>query len=433
MNFKKENIMNNTSRAKEWDIIQRSLDTIIESFIKYHIGLSEEEVNYGKETLINARKELYNLVNSLNGYSIELSYMKEILDYKTMKDMGKDKDYRVNREDINYLINRTKAILDDSTIDSSRYIKLVSNILLLIPFRMSKLKYFEVLKDTLLRNFNGYPASVVENKIEEYKMVFDSTLLGDYGILFDQFFTDIQILKRRKISNIEFEEKEDMNTSISELDNRINKVKFFLIDLGIIINRILVLYLTKGKLEDLQDDDIYSKFMKFEKSKDEELLKTLLETSNIKLEENEKKLLSKTEDFEKLVHESTKRGITFEDVLNDEIKHTGEVLTYYNDMEFSKHEMLFVESYEIIDRNYLEQLIDSLIQYINRSISSMKNLERKIRMRRLLSLIELPFKNIEEFLNYIEYSFDERVVSMEEIVFTFFSLNHMLDEFKERH
>ena len=61
--------------------------------------------------------------------------------------------------------------------------------------------------------------------------------------------------------------------------------------------------------------------------------------------------------------------------------------------------VLFNKDSEIITEDYLEQLIDSLIRYINRSISSMGNLERKIRMRRLLSCIDLPFEDFEEFIN----------------------------------
>ncbi len=58
----------------------------------------------------------------------------------------------------------------------------------------------------------------------------------------------------------------------------------------------------------------------------------------------------------------------------------------------------------------------------------MDNMERKIRMRRLLSSLELPFVNIEEFLSYVEYTLDERMVSKEEILFTIDALNYLLDE-----
>ncbi len=39
-------------------------------------------------------------------------------------------------------------------------------------------------------------------------------------------------------------------------------------------------------------------------------------------------------------------------------------------------------------------------------------------MRRLLAYIDLPFMDFEEFIEYIYYALDERVVSKEEIFFT---------------
>ena len=430
--FKRENILGDN--INERGIIQDSLNIIIDSFNKYHLILSEEEILAEKEKLNNTRKELYKLVNALHGYSIELSYMKEILYYKTMKyvSRGRVKNFRLSRNDINYLLNRIVMALDGERNNYTRYNIMISKILQLLPFRMSKLKYYEVLKNSILRNFSTYAPNIVESKIEDYKMLFNSTFLGDYGILFDEYFTELQMLKRSNMDNMEFK-KENMKKIVDKLSTKINQTQLFITNMGIIVNKMLVLYLTKGKVEELKDYDIYSKFKNFIKDQKEDLLKILIEASNNKLEKNEKDLSNGTEEFQKLVQESTRRGISFEDKLRAEIKYTGEILNYYNDMIFVKDQVLFPEDHEIIDTKYLEQLIDSLIQYINRSISSMTNLERKIRMRRLLSHIDLPFNNIGEFLNYIEYSLDERVVSMEEIMLTFYSLNEMLDEFSERH
>ncbi len=429
--FKKENILGDNTRERE--IIQKNLSQIIDSFNNYHLILSEERMLNEKEKLINIRKELYKLANTLYGYSIELSYIKEILYYKEIKNMPKNRfnNYKISRNDINYLINKITITLDRVKNDYNKYNTLISKILLLVPFRMSKLKYYEVLKSSLLRNFDKYAANMVESMIEDYKMKFNSTLLGDYGILFDEYFTEIQKLKIKNMDGKE-DEKEVINKDIEELSKRINQSKLFITNMGIIINKMLVLYLTKGMVDELNDNDIYSKFKKFIRNQKKDLLEILIETSNKKLEKNEKDLLNRTNEFEVLVHESTRRGIVFEDELNSEIKYTGKILAYYNDITFTRDEILFPESYGIIDKNYLEQLIDSLIHYINRSISSMNNLERKIRMRRLLSQIDLPFNNIEEFLYYIEYSLDERVVSMEEIILTFYTLDELLEEFVER-
>jgi len=433
--IKKDNILDDTDIRDEKHLINDIVNAVIDSFKEYHVTLTEEQVIDMKKRLISTRNELYDLSNALKGYVIELSYIKEMAEYYTMKYLGKHKGYfEVSKKDIDYLLDRINYMLDNRTFDYSTYMKLVSDIILLTPFRMSKFKYYDVLRKTLLRNFRNYPVNVVENKIEEYKMFFDSTLLGDYGILFDQYFAGIQKFKNRKLNNVKSNELEDINADIKALNEKISKINMIIIELGIVINKLLVLYLTKGIADDLSDEDkLYYKLEEFVEKPDEELLNYLLETSNGKLRENENKLLENADYFEKLVHESANRGIVYEDVLDDGIRKTGEVLAYYNDVKFIKQDMIYSEKYESVSDTYLEQLIDSLIQYINRSISLMGNIERKIRMRRLLSLIELPFENRDEFLSYLEYSFDQRIVAMDEMAFSFFALNQILDDFKERH
>src|SRR5690606_28845858 len=130
-------------------------------------------------------------------------------------------------------------------------------------------------------------------------------------------------------------------------------------------------------------------------------------------------------------NEALRRPDFLDEELNKKILFTNKVLTFYNDTSLVEYEKLFPEDVEIIKEYYLKQLIDSLIQYINRSISTMDNIERKLRMRRLLSAMELPFKDIDEFISYIAYSLDERVVSKEEILFTIEILNNWLDSREE--
>ena len=58
----------------------------------------------------------------------------------------------------------------------------------------------------------------------------------------------------------------------------------------------------------------------------------------------------------------------------------------------------------------------------------MGNIERKIRMRRLLAYMDLPFEDFEDFIEYIYYALDERVVNKGEILFTLDSLYFILDD-----
>ena len=288
-----------------------------------------------------------------------------------------------------------------------------------------------MVKTTLIRNFAYYPVGLVENQIEEYKILFDGSLGGNYGIIFVDYFTSIQRLKNINFAELTLDELENTAKGIIDLSLNINKVRMFINSLGLLVNRLIVMYLIKEKNAFNYNEDIFSTWTKYEAKKNKDLLISLTESSNKKLIEMERQLLDNVRYFEALNEEGIKRAEFFDKILNDKILLTRDILAYYNDVEFTKYEILFPENNEPIDYDYLEQLVDNLIQYINRSIITMDNIERKIRMRRLLSILELPFVNIEEFLSYIEYSLDERMVSKEEILFTMDAINYWLDGLKE--
>src|SRR5699024_8434793 len=100
-------------------------------------------------------------------------------------------NYKINGEEVNYIINKIGAKLEEAKTDYNTYINTVSNIIAVNPFRMSKYKYFDIIKFTLTRNFSDLLINIAEDQVEKYKMAFDATLLGDYGILFDGYFTEI--------------------------------------------------------------------------------------------------------------------------------------------------------------------------------------------------------------------------------------------------
>ena len=114
--------------------------------------------------------------------------------------------------------------------------------------------------------------------------------------------------------------------------------------------------------------------------------------------------------------------------INEELERTKRILTYYNDTDFIGEEILSLDNENMVTPNFLEQACESLIKYINRSLSGMSNLERKIRMRNLLASIELPFGGIGEFFDYIEYSLDVKVSSKENINFIIAYIYYILDD-----
>lgn len=419
--------------GSEKEAIIRICKRIINSFKKYNLDISDEESNNEVNELLNVREDLYYLFNSLYGYSVEISYIRELSEYGILKYIWENQynSYNIEREEVNYVINKIKALLSDSNMNYNRFIGIVSNILAVIPFRMSKYKYFDLIQSTLTRNLISYTSDIVENLIERYKMSFDSTLLGDYGILFDNYFTEIQRFKSINLNDKSLDELRAIIDEISKLDDTINEISKFINNLGIMVNRLIVLYLLKNKIAITSDiDNDHQKWNQYLKDRMEKMLESLLKLSDKKLENREKELLDSIQNFDVVIQEAVKRNMITNDDINAVVNNTRKILTFYNDLNLTKYETLMSDNikYGLIDKDYLDQLVNSLIQYINRSVYSMSSIERKIRMRRLLSMIELPFKNLEEFLDYVQSSFDEKVVSKGEMAFTLDTLNHILDE-----
>ncbi|NLW23373.1 MAG: hypothetical protein GXY88_09035 [Tissierellia bacterium] len=421
-------------KAKEKKKIIESLNIIVDSFIKIHEDMDMEEIDKNINILLETREYLYCMSEAIYGYKIELSYIKELLDHYAMKILAKAgyEGVDIEKEQIDHLIDNISGTLSSKSNDSSAYVSIVSSILGILPFRMSKYKYFDIIKSTLIRNLSPYTVNVVEDRIEKYKILFDSTLLGDYGVIFDNYFTHIQKLKKLEFENKSKDELEGIAEEIVDLSAEIEKLSGFIHSLGLLINRLMALYLIKDRFV-IRTDYVkaFKRWKEYIDNPEDKILESLTELSEKRLTKAERQLLSDAKYFDSLNKEALKRNGFFDDSLNEEMLFAGKVLTYYNDVEFSKFQVLFPERYERISLPYLEQLVDNLIQYINRSISSMDNIERKTRMKRLLSALELPFTNIEEFLSYIRYSLDEKVTSGEEILFTIDTINYMLNEFRE--
>ncbi|MCF6459622.1 hypothetical protein [Clostridium sp. Cult3] len=429
-----DNFLEKIDSQRERELIQSIFEYNIRLFKKIHMGIEKNEIEDEIATLLDMREELYSLLNAIHCYETELSYIKESLDYHTMKKIG-EKEYRnalIDKNEIVLLIDKIGEVLAKNINNHLDFVSIVSNIISILPFRMSKSKYFDIVKTTLTRNLNQYPVDMAENQIENYKILFDSSLAGDYGIVFDVYFTRVQSIKNIDYKTYSLEELDNLAKDIINLAKELNEVEVFLVTLGTLINRLISILLIKNKsLLNIDSKKLYSIWEKQGEELDEKRLSSLRELSNNSLKEVEKQLLKDIQYFEVLNGEGLKRPGFLDKSLNKEMLFTNRVLTFYNDISLTKYETLFPKETQAIDKYYLEQLIDSLIQYINRSISSMDNIERKIRMRRLLSALQLPFEDIEEFLFYIEYSLDERVVSKEEILFTIDGINYWLDNINE--
>ncbi|NLJ78130.1 MAG: hypothetical protein GX329_02090, partial [Tissierellia bacterium] len=428
--FQDSKILEQIPGKTEKELIIEKFDNIMELFFKISNFDIDIDTEYEQDILLQIRKEYYDMSEALYGYEMEALYMGELLENHIIRIKSREGASHVNidRLGIRVLINSIEDILYKNSANYDAYTNIVSSILSILPFRMSKLKYFDILHDALMKNLNDYPIAVAEEWIDNYKRIFDNTLHDNYGIMFGDYFTDIQRFKSQPIDGLDTDALEDMIREVMSLSSDIRELRMLIIDIGVMINRLMIILLHRDEISYQGMGEDAKIFKNWRYGVEEGSL-----TANAKEEFMGwmRKLDENLSDAEAIEDESIARGKEFHTDSDAELSAVREASIYYNDIAYSKYEMLFTKSKEMPE-GYLERLIDNLIEYIDRSIVSMGAIERKIRMRRLLSVLDLPFQNIDEFLSHIEYSLNAKIVSEIEILDSMKSLANWVEEFEVR-
>ena len=232
--IEEKNIYGLIKNQEEKDILANSYNKLIKSFNRHNKFMDNEEIENEVKQLLDIRKELYILFSAINSYEVEISYVSEQINYYMMRLSARDmyKNQEIGYREIKDIINVIEEELNNSISEYNTFIETVSQILGILPFRMTKFKYFSIIESTLKRNLKHYSISYVEEEITNNKLIFDSSLMGDYGILFDHCFADIQ-----KFKNIDFKEKsygelENILSNIDALWDEISSIRGFIYLLG---------------------------------------------------------------------------------------------------------------------------------------------------------------------------------------------------------
>lgn len=420
----KNNIFEKIESQKEKKLLEEKyneLVCIITNLTQYY----DQEFDKDKkiEEIVSIRKELYNYFNSLNSYITEVSYINEICEYILTKKLVQKKYelYGFDENDLdNLFVDLSKYLLDD---ENDFYIlsKKISVLIKILPFRISKEKFFEIIINALKRNLMNYPKSFVNNEITNYKLLFNSKMDESYGIMFDEYFSKVQKYNNVKYSSLSEEELEKIIGETDDLGMEMELLSSFIIELGLITNKLIILCMTEVNInEEIVKDGIFNKWKEFLNSTgNEKIIDDLIKTLNIKIKKLEKAMNTSNEYLSEIVDESLKRNIDLDNELMNELLYTRKVLAYYNDINFEKNEVLISgDENEPVELDYLDDILLNFEEYINRNLSMMNNIERKIRMRRMLSSIEFPFDTPDDFMSYVQSSLDIRVTSKEEIILT---------------
>lgn len=385
------------------------------------------------EKIKNIRKDLYKLSNYLKPYIIEISYINELANNYFNKHMVEDKqDFgKLDQEILNKLyLDITNYIAKDSK-DYYLFSKKISAIIRILPFRMTKARFLEIVEISLKRNLIQYPKEYVDHQIREYKRIFDGSMEPSYGTKFDKYFRKTQDIKQNNFKELNLEETKKTLEKSKVLLEEVEEIDLFITNLGILTNKLIVVFLTSHLIKDsVLNGKLISECKKSIDSFGKISYKEVRKKLNSEISTLEKDLFKTNEFLEKIGNEAIKRTEIVDEELNKELLFTKKVLTFYNDIIFEDEEILLLDEESFIkpvEKSYLKEVLSNFIQYINRSISLMSNIERKLRMKRLLSIMEFPFESPEDFMDYIKNSLDQRTTSNNEILIAINSLYYLMD------
>lgn len=364
---------------------------------------------------------------------MELNYVAMLINHYIQK-ISAERDYKdreYSKSEVLKMVDAINRELNNVREDYYKYSFIISQVISVVPMRLVKDNYFNVVKNSIIRNFKSSTKYEVEKRIKEYKKIFDSSMLDGYGTKFDYYFREIQYLRNMDLSNKEFSDLTNLLDKIKDLSEELLSLYNLIIEIGLSVNMIIVISLIGKNLDSNEIEEIYIEWKGLLDNSDKSSIDDFLVKSKEKIKSIEKEMASDLENFYLLNTEAIGREEFNYDEINIELGKTKEILTYYNDTELNSKEILLLDNENMVTINYLEQVSDSLIKYINRSFTGMNNLERKIRMRNLLSAIELPFSGIGEFLDYIEYSLDLKVSSKETINYIIDYIYYFLKEIRK--
>lgn len=373
-----------------------------------NLDLLMESINIddsiGVEYFKKIRNDIYTLLNCLNEYTIEINYTKDI----SLEILKTKNEKIVPLLDINWFYEYVYKFLTEDLDDLFFRLREIINV---IPFRMTKEKFYDTLRYSMSTSLKSVTKIKTDTIIKKYKEIFNPKLSLIYGQKFDKYFMKSLEYNKLDFKNISIENLSEIIIECETTLSEINEIRAMLLNLGTIVNRLIALnkankYLDKfykdfnvdlEKIKKAYSKSNYSKFKK-------------VYNSEIEILKNRGKKLNT--EFINLSDSCILNEIDIDDKLNDILIINKKILAYLNDKYIEKENIMLEESLILVDDNYLEQSIENLIDYIERNLKIMDNLQRKIRMKRIITLIDIPFKNPDDFFsflkNYIENKSDSR-------------------------
>ncbi|MDO5707089.1 MAG: hypothetical protein Q4P31_00425 [Andreesenia angusta] len=395
-----ENLLKEESKFKEiYEIFENellSLDSI--RFIK-------KGNKYGIDELVEIRRKIVLIIRTLTAYMTELNYANDISKEKAYINFIRENFSEIEENmDFDRLIGNIQMFLSED----ARNIKAkVVDIVSVLPLKISKVKYYDMIENAFKKTMKEASKDMIDVIMSRYKMLFDGKFESEYGVYFDRYFVKAEAANKFDFKNATDKELNEIYKDTSNSIVEVTYVAALLREYGIILNRIIAIEILKDYIIDgLQDNDIktlltdWNNYLKNPEPNREKVINSYKHAFN-KLDDIFK---DNNNRLQQLTMENFNRGNKVDDELKESLQKSQYVLTYINDYNLEDEEIKEMTNYTPAGEGYLKEAIKDLIDYIERNSKDMLNIQRKTRMRRVISLVEGVFPTPQDFFDYLTNS-----------------------------
>ncbi|NLM06833.1 MAG: hypothetical protein GX219_07935 [Tissierellia bacterium] len=336
---------------------------------------------------------LLDIIQYINNFAVEV-FAKESFDNASVS------------IDLNWLKTRIFTTLNSLSKDPVRYFNLVRQIIAELPMRVTKDKLNEIIAKSLLKNLEGRPEFYADIPINLIKMEVGFKKVQGFGTIFKEVY---QLIEKIAKDSYEGRSSDSLKVSIGVGERILSKIRFYIVrfkEMGLAINQLITYSLITG----YELDESTVKLLDNFKNLSEDKLPKHIERLERSLKEDQKYQNNKVDSFNQ-VNRALILGKEFnpEEII-DLLNNTKNTLVYYNDSNFFKEEDLKKEMIVPLRPDEIVGKINDLIGFINENIEAFEGPWRKIVLRSALTRLEVPFVNIDEFLNFVDHSLSDKSV-----------------------
>lgn len=397
----------------------KDINLIKESIIDITLNLENimdggsSSINSALSNLADMKDDLINIGHSVFAYNYSNNITADILSHfdriHWIRKDEKDKDdFQI---DFYKLMDDCMEYIRDDKIKSFASEK-KADIIKCFPLRMTKQKYNDYIRTSVKKIINDFSEKDAENFIKMLKLKFYPFKSEPRGNYLESFKKRIDTIAD---SDFESFNKEDFDNCWDEIDSLTKELEELMYYLDMILEAVIYLTLIlnfASSFDFIFDDnlvykDIYFTFKEnFKTENFEIILDAFAENLDVNLENILDECINLEKYLEKLINKPDK--IKDGEDVNDYINIYKIINSIYNESMFT---LCFPISAVMLERkgpdnSYINDICEGFIDYVNESVSGLKNSRQKLFKQFFLEVIPC-FMDDNEFIEYLEYTFEE--------------------------